>query len=78
MSKRFTPVKAMKAIEGPNDIVAEFRRMEIESIPSPPLFLRTPSEDELAAHQDLVEWDGSSEDPYYNSPKYDLISFIII
>ncbi len=59
--------------------VAIFQRMDLEPWEQPPpLFLRTPSDEELAAHQDLVEWDGSSEDPNYNSPKYFFILFFII
>ena len=66
------------ADEEVENTVAIFQRMDLEPWEQPPLILRTPSDEELAAHQDLVEWDGSSEDPTYNSPPYDLIIFNII
>ncbi len=73
------PVKRIEDADADvENAVAIFQRMDLEPYEQPPFILRTPSDEELAAHQDLVEWDGSSEDPTYNSPKYDFILFFYI
>ena len=54
--------------DGTNDVLAGFKRMEIEDIPPHLRLTRTPSHEELLRNQDLVEWSGTGEDSNEDSP----------
>ena len=54
--------------DGTSDVLEGLKRMEIEDSVIPLRLTRTPSHEELLKNQDLVEWSGTGEDSYEDSP----------
>ena len=54
--------------DGTNDVLAGFKRMEIEDAIIPQRLPRRPSHEELLRNQDLIEWTGTVEDSFEDSP----------
>ena len=56
--------------DGTSDVVEGLKRMEIEDGDKPIRLTRTrtPSHEELLKNQDLIEWSGSVENSFEDSP----------
>ena len=54
--------------DGANAMLNGFKLMEIEDVILPPRLPRRPSHEELLRNQDLIEWSGTTEDSFEDSP----------